>query len=59
MQVEVIANDLVVKTEAIDKDEFKGYMLELTKSDLMLEALRLSAKMMKVKSYTFKDINHG
>jgi len=59
MQVEVFANDLMVKSEAIDKAEFKGYMNELAKSDLMLEALRITARMMKPRSYEFKDVDHG
>jgi len=55
MKVEVIVNDEVVKIEELDKDSFKDYMVELS-NDLMLEALRLTARKMKPKSYLFKGV---
>ena len=54
---EVIVNDEVVKSVENKDDDFKNYMYEMCgDNELMLEALRLSAKKMKPISYTFKDL---
>ena len=54
---EVIVNDEVVKSVENKDDDIKNYMYEMCgDNELMLEALRLSAKKMKPISYTFKDL---
>ena len=54
---EVIVNDVVVKSVENNGDDFKNHMYEMCgDNDLMLEALRLTAKKMKPISYRFKDI---
>lgn len=54
---EVIVNDVVVKSVENTDDSFRENMYELTEgNDLMLEALRITAKKMKVKSYTFMEV---
>ena len=51
---EVIVNDEVIKSVENKDDDFKNHMYELCgDNDLMLEALRLSAKKIKPISYTF------
>ena len=51
---EVMVNDEVVKSAENKDDDFKNHMYELCgDNDLMLEALRLSAKKIKPISYTF------
>lgn len=56
MQVSVLSGTTVMKTEDITVDELRGYMAELCKDELMLNALRLTARKMKVTSYIFKEI---
>ena len=54
---EVIKDDVVVKSVENTGDMFKNYMYEMCgDNELMLEALRLTAKKMKPISYTFKDV---
>ena len=54
---EVIVNDEVVKSVENKDDDFKNYMYEMCgDNELMLEALRLSAKKMKPISYTFMEV---
>jgi len=55
MTASVIINDEVVKVEDINKEEFKDYMVELS-NDLMIEALRLTARKLKPKSYLFVNV---
>ena len=54
---EVIVNDEVVKSVENKDDDFKNHMYEMCgDNELLLEALRLTAKKMKPISYRFKDI---
>ena len=54
---EVIVNDEVVKSVENTGDMFKEYMYEMCgDNELLLEALRLTAKKIKPISYTFKDL---
>ena len=54
---EVIIDDVVVKSVENTGDMFKEYIYELCgDNDLLLEALRITAKKIKPISYTFKDI---
>ena len=54
---EVIVNDEVVKSVENKDDDFKNNMHEMCEgNELMLEALRLTAKKMKPISYRFKDV---
>ena len=54
---EVIVDDEVVKSIENTGDDFKNNMYEMCEgNELMLEALRLTAKKMKPISYRFKDI---
>ena len=54
---EVIVNDEVVKSVENTGDDFKNHMYEMCgDNDLLLEALRLSAKKMKPISYTFMEV---
>ena len=55
--INVIRDESIIKTEAMDKDSLRDYIHELTEDDKeLLEALRFMGKKMKVNSYTFKDI---
>jgi hypothetical protein len=56
MNIQVLQGDKVLKTEELDADSFREYMRELCRDNIMLDALRLSAKKMKVKSYEFKEM---
>ena len=54
---EVIVNDVVVKSVENKDDDFKNHMYEMCgDNELMLEALRLTAKKMKPISYTFMEV---
>ena len=54
---EVIVNDEVVKSVENKDDDFKNHMYEMCgDNELLLEALRLTAKKMKPISYRFKDV---
>ena len=54
---EVIVNDEVVKSVENTGDMFKEYMYEMCgDNELLLEALRLTAKKIKPISYRFKDV---
>ena len=54
---EVIVNDEVVKSVENKDDDFKNNMHEMCEgNELMLEALRLTAKKMKPISYTFMEV---
>ena len=54
---EVIVNDEVVKSVENTGDDFKNNIYEMCEgNDLLLEALRLTAKKIKPISYRFKDI---
>ena len=54
---EVIIDDVVVKSVENKDDDFKNYMYEMCgDNELLLEALRLSAKKMKPISYTFMEV---
>ena len=52
MEVSVIKDDEVLKSESLTAEEFKEYMVELSKDD-MIEPLRKVSRLFKVKSYTF------
>ena len=55
--VNVIRDESIIKTEAMDKDSLRDYMLELTSDDKeLLEALRTIGRKFKPNSYTFKEI---
>jgi len=56
MTASVLQEDKVLANEELDASSFKEYMNELSKDELMLEALRLTARKMKPSSYLFKDI---
>ena len=54
---EVIQDDVVVKSVENTGDMFKEYIYELCgDNDLLLEALRLTAKKIKPISYTFMEV---
>ena len=54
---EVIQDDVVVKSVENTGDMFKEYIYELCgDNDLLLEALRITAKKMKPISYTFTGV---
>ena len=54
---EIIKDDVVVKSVENTDDDFKNNMYELCgDNDLMLEALRITAKKMKPISYTFVEV---
>ena len=54
---EVIVNDEVIKSVENKDDDFKNHMYEMCgDNDLLLEALRLSAKKIKPISYTFLGV---
>ena len=54
---EVIVNDVVVKSVENTGDDFKNHMYEMCgDNELLLEALRITAKKMKPISYTFTGV---
>jgi hypothetical protein len=54
---EVIQDDVVLKSIENKDDDFKNHMYEMCgDNELMLEALRLTAKKMKPVSYTFMEV---
>ena len=57
LSVDIINKEEIMKSKDISVDEMRNYMYEMCgDNDLMLEALRLTAKKMKPISYRFKDI---
>ena len=55
---EVIIDDVVVKSVENKDDDFKNHMYEMCEgNELMLEALRLTAKKMKPISYRFVGVD--
>ena len=55
---EVIVNDKVVKSVENKDDDFKNHMYEMCEgNDLLLEALRITAKKMKPISYRFIGVD--
>ena len=54
---EVIVNDEVVKSVNNTRDDFKNHIYEMCEgNDLLLEALRITAKKIKPVSYTFMEV---
>jgi len=54
MRLDVTRNNEVLKSEDLDKESFKSYMVELAGDNL--EAMRKVNKLFKPTSYTFIDV---
>jgi hypothetical protein len=55
-KVEVFKSNNVIKQEEINQEQFKSLMHELAGE--RIDMLRKVSKLLKAKSFTFKDIKH-
>jgi len=56
MKVSVIQGNNVIKQENLDRERLKTMMSELSKCDVMLEAMRYCGKKFGTKKYLFKEV---